>query len=191
MKGKRTKIFAVGLAILLLLSARGHSSTVVFFTHQELAEKAESIVHGVCIDKQSYMHEDGYRVVTEYRFQVHEMLKGTANGSEFVFRQFGGVVGNIGYYVPGAATFTPNEEVLTFVGKPGRRSGCAFTVGLAQGKFSVRRDGATGRKILFRKLSGLRVRAPGSSDPMDTAALKGKKLFLDDFLVKIRGYVKK
>ncbi len=84
---------------------------------------------------------DGARIVTDTELEVLEAWKG-APAPRVVVMQPGGVVGDIGQKVAGAAQFAAGEEVVVFLEPRGDR----YTVaGMSQGAFHVERssDGRT------------------------------------------------
>ncbi len=165
----------VGLA--LALPAISPATTVRSLGDQDLCRAAQSIFHGVCTEARSEWDAQG-RIVTRYRFSVQEGLKGT-QGPVTEFVQPGGRIGDRALVVPGAATFKLNEEAVVFVGRSCPRTGCAFTVGLAQGKFSVRTDPATQQRLASRDLEELHF---AGAEP------EGKRC-LDELLCCIRTLV--
>lgn len=168
---------------ILILGAFGFTAqpiqgtTVKSLSDADLCEAATQIFHGVCLDARSEWDARG-RLVTRYRFAVNEGLKGSGNSiTEFI--QPGGQIGDRALIVPGAATFSLNEEAVVFVGRSCARTGCAFTVGLSQGKFSVKRDPSTQVSFASRDL-----------EELEFVGEKPKKVRqLGELLQTIRGHV--
>ena len=94
------------------------------------------------------------KIVTDVTLRVSESLKGERQ--RIVLTQLGGTVGDVRYTVPGCAVFTPGEEALLFVWRDSQ--GRAQVNGLAQGKFEIRRDPASGERLVQHAVPGLAVR---------------------------------
>jgi len=95
------------------------------------------------------------KIFTEVSVRVTQSLKGDA-ADRLVLTQLGGEVGGVRYTVPGCPAFIPGEETLLFVWRDAR--GQAQVNGLAQGKFDIRRDPATGVATVQRSIPGLAVK---------------------------------
>ena len=159
---------ALVLSLCALYSQPLEGTTVKPLSDQKMCEEASRIFHGTCEEVRTEWDSRG-RLVTRYRFRVQEGLKGSRSPwVEFV--QPGGRLGDRALVVPGAATFKPNEEAVVFVGRQCARTGCAFTVGLAQGKFSVKKDPRTSARVASRDLEDLEFigEAPQPSRPLTT-----------------------
>lgn len=162
------------LACMFGLPSQVNSTTVLELTTEEMAVRAETILHGRVITAESRFDESGKRIYTEYRLEVEELLKGESQISalqarEFTVRQWGGVVddpvhGTRGFYIPGVATFAVDEDVFAFFAAENPATGTRFTVGLSQGKYSVRQELATGRDVLQRNLRGLNFYDPSTRE---------------------------
>ncbi len=193
------KLAAVAAVVLGASSfglAPARSSTVLRFGNRQLTERAEVVVHGRCVEKRAAFTADD-RIYTEYRFAVDEVIKGEVGTTIHTFRQWGGVVGDRGMLIAGAASFDIGEEVVVFCDAPDDVHGLAFTIGLAQGKYTVSQDRATGERWVHRDLAGLNI-----LDEVDRAT--GRQLFpaartqhhreprrtLRSLLQEVRGYIR-
>jgi hypothetical protein len=87
---------------------------------------------------------------TRVTLTVIETLKGTP-GRALSFNQPGGRVGDRVSAVGGAAQFKPGERVLVFLARS--RAGAFRLADIANGKFQIERDAASGREYVVR-LSG-------------------------------------
>jgi hypothetical protein len=154
---RRTLIAAAaGSALLALIQPFAGATTVVALSDGELVRGARTIVHADVIDKHSVQLPSSGRIYTEYRFRVRELLKGEGTDT-VVFREWGGDIGAVKYWIPGVNGYEPGEEVVTFLGEPDARTGIGLTYGLAQGKFRVERDAASGKARLTRKLAAVDI----------------------------------
>jgi len=132
------------LTAALLFGLPAAATTMLRIELSELAQTADTVVHGTVRRMESRWSGDRTRIVTDVEIQVSETLKGQA-GSTVVVIQPGGRVGDIGQVVHGLASFTEGEEVVVFLE---RRGASAFRVtGMAQGKYQVRRS-ADERSVL-------------------------------------------
>lgn len=94
------------------------------------------------------------KIITDVSLRVSRSLKGERE--RMVLSHLGGTIGNVRTTVPGCPAFTVGEEALLFVWRDAR--GRAQVNGLAQGKFEIRRDAATGERVVQRAAPGLAVR---------------------------------
>jgi hypothetical protein len=139
------------LPVVLLLCLPASATTMLRADLPELAQSADTIVHGTVRRVESRWSGDGRRIVTDVEIQVTESLKGQAGGS-VVVTQPGGRVGDIGQSVSGLASFTPGEEVVLFLE---RRGAQAFRVaGMAQGKYQVQRSAEGTRALAVPEPTG-------------------------------------
>lgn len=117
----------------LLLAAGAHATTLLALDLDTLAGTADAVVRAQVVKVSSRWTRDGGRIVTDVELRVAEAWKGGVERT-IVVMQPGGVVGDLGQHVEGAATFAPGEEVVLFLEARGGR----FTVaGMAQGRFKV------------------------------------------------------
>lgn len=149
---------SIPFAFLLILfaSISGEATTVKGLSDSQLTRSASRVFRGKVVETRSELAVDG-RIVTRVRFEVNESLKGTA-APVVELLQPGGTFAGRTLVVAGAASFSSGEEVVVFVGKVCPRTGCAFTVGLAQGKYRVVRDSGPAR--VQRRLGGLTFVGP-------------------------------
>ncbi len=155
---RRALLAAAALAAILFVVRPSAATTVVALDDGELARGSRTVLHGDVVSKQSFVAAQGGRIFTEYRFAVRDLVKGAANADgTVVFREWGGEAGGVRYWVPGVAGYEVGEEVVAFLGDADPRTGVGFTYGLAQGKFKVERDAASGRAVVRRDLSSLKL----------------------------------
>src|SRR3954466_4218382 len=118
---------------------------------RQLVDRSESVVVATVRDAASHVRADGY-VVTDYRLDVEQTLKGTAAGTITV-SEIGGTAGSRFTFISDAAAYTPGERVMVFLKKRG--DGTYFTTSMAMGKFSFTRN-ARGEAVVTREVSELR-----------------------------------
>jgi hypothetical protein len=139
---KAVCILWISVGVLLVLSAAGQATKIIYQSPKELATQSSQIVRGTVTGVKSYWNEEGTKIFTEALVAVDETYKGAAIGEARVL-QLGGIVGHVNMRVEGALTWRPDEEVLLFLepNVPG-----TFSVsGFSQGKFDIARDPNTGK----------------------------------------------
>lgn len=105
----------------------------------ELAEASVAVLHGRVYSVDSGWDAAGSAIYTYIRLDVEEALAGGVAERQVVIKQLGGVVGDLGQYVGGQASFRPGEEVVVFLElRPRDRT--VYTTALWQGKWTVRDD---------------------------------------------------
>jgi hypothetical protein len=146
MIGKKVtqRVGAVLAAALVFAAASARAGTLERRPNlADLVAQAEIILHGDVVEVTDGIENNV--PFTEVKVKVREALRGTT-GPVYTFRQFGLLAprrmgnGLINYAVrpAGWATYRKNEEVVLFLYKAARKTGLRTTVGLGQGKFTVR-----------------------------------------------------
>jgi len=118
---------------------------------RQLTDRSDSVVVATVRDAASHVRADGH-VVSDYRFEIEETLKGAAAGTITV-SEIGGRSGDRFTFISDSAAYTPGEHVLVFLKK--RSDGTYFTTSMAMGKFSFTRS-ASGEAVVTRDVSELR-----------------------------------
>jgi len=118
---------------------------------RQLADRSEAVVVATVREAASRVRADGY-VVTDYRLDVEQTLKGAATGTITV-SEVGGAAEERFTFIADSATYTPGERVMVFLKKRG--DGTYFTTSMAMGKFSFTRN-ASGEAVVTREVSELR-----------------------------------
>jgi hypothetical protein len=168
------------VATVLVLSLAAGATTIVRQDVPELSRRADAVLRGTVVRKESRWSGDRRRIFTEVEIRVAETMKGTPRKTVLV-RQPGGVVGKVGQRVDGVASFQQGEEVVVFLA---RRPDDSFVVqGMAQGKFRVERS-SDGRDAFAipQEVEADLVEAPGQS----SAGLERRPLTLDELRAQIR-----
>ena len=154
MQTSRFIILATALAVILMAPVAG-ASQVLHQTLRDLALGSSDIVIGQVEGTRARWDDSHRRIVTEITVLVSESLKGAA-AERLTLTQLGGDLDGFRYAVPGNPLFRPGEEALLFVWRDA--TGRAQVNGLAQGKFDITTDPATGQRMVQRTLEGMRVR---------------------------------
>lgn len=143
--------------LLMLFALPVNATQMVALDLATLANDSRDIVVGRVLEQRAHWNAQHTRIVTDVVVAVDEALKGGDDGNgTLTLTQLGGVVDGARYSVPGVPTFQRGEEVLLFVWRDAR--GRAQVNGLAQGKFEIRTDAATGEKLVQREFPGLAVK---------------------------------
>ena len=146
----------------------------------ELEAESDLVLHGRVRAIATSRNQSG-RIISRVRVEPIEVWKGTAPESGVVVTLAGGVLGTCRVVVDGQPEYRPGEEVVLFLKR--NPLGEAVTVGLAQGKFEVETDPATGRphaqNLFFggigreaRTIQRFYTRAPTTRITLPLAALK-------------------
>jgi hypothetical protein len=181
MSASRYLIFA-GVLALTLSATPASASQVLHQTLRDLTLGSSDVVIGRVEETRTRWNESHTKIVTDITVSVSESLKGTA-GERLVLSQLGGDLDGFRYAVPGSPLFRLGEEALLFVWRDAK--GRAQVNGLAQGKFDIRTDGATGERTVQRGLEGLRVREARTLS-LVKAGEQAPQLRLGDMLGEIR-----
>jgi len=153
---------------------------------QQLTEQSTAVVLGTCEQMESYWTDGNSKIFTRIKIRGQQYLKGDL-GAEAEITVPGGQIGNTIYEVTDMPVFRKGEEVLLFIWS--HPTGKQLVIGGTQGKFSIETDKTTGKKVVV----GVELRADPATGLQKTTTQdsKGeKKVFLDDFLSEVRGYVK-
>lgn len=85
-------------------------------------------------------------IVTYSTVAVDENVRG-ANTNRFTFKQYGGTYQGLNVFAADMSYFTVGEEVVAFL-YPLSKLGLTSPIGVAEGKWMVQRDPATGKKFV-------------------------------------------
>lgn len=153
------------LSAICLVSLPLRATIMVPLALKELTQRAELILHGTVASKVCLKDPEG-RIYTRIEFKVSEVWKGVLSTNAFVIVHAGGTVGDERTVVDGEASYEVGEELVSFLRLNQRGEG--VSIGLAQGKFNVWQDGATGEPFAHNLFHG---RPKGDETP-EQAALR-------------------
>ena len=177
-----------GALVTVLLASMAFGSTVLRFNNWQLTKRADVILHGKCTKATPRDGKNGM-VVTDYEFEVVELLKGgDATQKTLTFTALGGKLEDHGTTISGSPTYSVGEESILFLDSVHPKTGCRTAIGLAQGKFAVKTEEGTSKKHLVRDLGGLRL-VDKDGRLVGIQAADGPKLYLEIFLKEIKGYL--
>jgi hypothetical protein len=154
MPASRFALLALALALALVAPPAG-ATQVLHQTLRDLTVGSSDIVVGQIEGMQSHWNAAHTRILTDVTVRVSESLKG-AGSATLTLTQLGGDLDGFRYAVAGSPLFRPGEQALLFVWRDAK--GQAQVNGLAQGKFDITTDAATGARTVQRVAEGLRIR---------------------------------
>jgi hypothetical protein len=141
--------------LLLAVTPAARATQVRHLDTRALVRESSDIVIGQIEGATARWNENRSAIVTEVTVRISQTLKGAAS-ERITLRQMGGEVDGMRYSIPGSPSFTPGEEALLFVWRDA--AGRPQVDGLAQGKFDIAKDPATGERLVQRSLPGLSIR---------------------------------
>lgn len=182
------KIYLCCLLIMLMISfitlSNAYGTVLRKMGAKELTNRSNVVVVGKVKSIRTQWSDDGTKIYTYITVSVEKCVKGNLPpSSEITIKQLGGEVGGIGLKVVGAPEYGEGEDVLTFL--EGNESNYFQCVGMTQGKYTIKTDDVTKKKILIREIDRFDGRRSDLRAPEEVE----KKLFLDDFVNQIKTIV--
>ena len=156
------KPFAAMIVLMCCLLATGTVRAISFEPRDfaALAREADQVAIGTVTAINS--RRTGEReIVTDFRFDQLEIVKGTLPTGSLTLTMLGGTVGAEALTVAGAPTFQLGVRYLVFVS--GNGSAMFPLVGGQQGIFQMRRDAATGVSRVHDYAGRPVIRLPGAA----------------------------
>ena len=168
------------LLCLSLLASPLAATTVQRFDLEDLVTRADRIVVGICESAGPRLVNG--QIYTTYTFGVDQSLKGDA-GLRLELHLPGGLLQGVLSHIAGMPVFDPGDEVVLFLTAT-NELGHAWPVGLAQGRFSIVRDGRDIPRV-FQELDGLSLHPSGVAKRAP-AINPVQGMPLDSFLKRVR-----
>jgi hypothetical protein len=166
-------------------SGVAHASSLSAMSLQALSANADRIVVGTVEKSEAHFVSSNSRyIVTDVTVRSERNLLGVPEGSRFVVRHLGGVVGELGQRVFGEASYRVGEQVLLFAAE---RQGSFYALGMAQGALHVYRDSAGTARVETQLAGAELVSANGA--PLAPAAAAATGRSLDEVIAEVRSYV--
>jgi len=134
-------IFIISFVFHLNIYSQNNSAAI-----KNLSKKADVILTGKVIEKESKWNASKSKIYTITTLQVDENLKGNNNGNSVEIIYPGGEVGDIGEIYSHMPRFHDNEEVVVFLQKDKKNSRFKVVNG-EEGKLSIINDGKTNTKV--------------------------------------------
>jgi hypothetical protein len=139
----RTRFVTAALVTVLSFSAANVRAQSIEVTPAALAVKSDIVAVGRVSALVSHWNEDHSRILTNVTLSVDKYVKGGATGQPLTIVVPGGEVDGVGELYSHMATFQQGESVLVFAEKDTRGN---YRVSSGQqGKYTVRKDDATGK----------------------------------------------
>jgi len=113
---------------------------------QEMVATSGFIFSGKVINLQSARDAATGFIVTAATVAVQDAVRGV-KGDRFIFKQYGGSYQGLNVFVADMSYFSVGEEVVAFL-YPISARGLTSPIGVAEGKWAIERDPATGKKIV-------------------------------------------
>jgi hypothetical protein len=152
MKIKHLFCFWLGFALLLTSASGSWASKIKPLNLSELSGSAGKIFEGKCLERRSGRDEATGQIVTWYTFQVLEPIKGKFEET-ITFKQYGGSDNNIVMQTH-IAQYEVGEVAILFLYPPSK-IGLTSSVGMTQGKFSIKTFPKTGAKFVTNGMPGM------------------------------------
>ena len=109
----------VGGLVALALAAGGvapaGATSLIRQSLDDLVARNRSVVVGQVLEAKSRWNEEGTFIVTDYRVQVDDVLKGGAKGREVTVTLLGGTVGDLTTLIIGGAELRPGRSYVLFL----------------------------------------------------------------------------
>ena len=172
-------------AILITFTAADIEGQVKKMTAEDLTAESTAVLYGKCTKVKSEWNESRDIIFTYVTIVPEEYLKGNL-GSETVLTIPGGRVDDIIYEVSDMPLFTEGEEVAAFIWT--NPAGKNLVVGGYQGKMKIEKDRNTGKRMVLGESIEDGEVAAGSKTKDNYGQMK--KMALEDFAVRVKGYVK-
>jgi hypothetical protein len=151
MNWKRS-VLRILLAVLLASPGVSKADQAIPLSIAQLASESHLILQGTVRSKSVQRDPQG-RIYTRVELQVAEVWQGRLATKSFNIVHGGGILGEEQTVVGGQAEYEIGEEVVAFLVLNPRGEG--VSIGLAQGKFQVWQDPATGEKLAGNRFHGL------------------------------------
>ena len=168
----------------LLLSPAESQAQVKKMSAKELTEESTAVFYGKCTGKRCEWNENKSIIYTYVTVSPEEYIKGNL-GSEAVIAVPGGQVGDIRYEVSEMPVFTEGEDVMAFIWT--NPAGKNLVTGGYRGKMKIEKDAKTGKRMVH----GFDIEEDTESEAVDSDKTgKPEKVKLEDFVTKLKGWVK-
>ena len=158
------------------------ATTVQRFDLAALTANAERIVVGVCNQAQPQWVRG--QIYTRYVFSVSQAIKGPAISQLKLHLPGGHLQGTVTRII-GMPVFAPGDEAVLFL-TAANALGHSWPVGLAQGRFAIKRNAAN-KPHVFQELDGLALHtAPHTAAKKAPPDEPFQGMSLDQFLARVR-----
>ncbi len=139
-----------------MLPRLAESSTLLQLDFEELVRTSPTIVRAQVLENTVKTDDATGRTHLLTTFKVLETLRGETK-ERVTVRQLAGFGGNKSLKLPGNVEFSKGDEAVLFLFQRAEEGSVYFLRGMAQGRFKVIEDAATGVKSVQRPLKGVRL----------------------------------
>jgi hypothetical protein len=168
----------------LILPISESNAQVLKMSAEDLTKESTAVLYGKCSKMKSEWNETRNIIYTNVTIIPEEYIKGNL-GPEAIIAVPGGRVDDIIYEVSEMPVFTEGEEVVAFIWKS--PSGKNFVTGGYQGRMKIEKDIKTGKRMV----EGFGIdKKPGEEEQGKAGEFKPEKVLLEDFVAKLKGYMK-
>jgi len=182
---KRTfyQIFCLSVCFLFLFISES-TAQVKEMSAKELTNESTAVFYGRCSKIKSEWNDKKSIIFTYVTVVPETYIKGNL-GTEAVITIPGGQVGDILYEVSEMPVFIEGEDVMAFIWK--NPAGKNLVTGGYQGKMKIEKDDKTGKRMVHT--SGIAVETDVQN--LGKSQIKrSEKMQLEDFVTKVKGYMK-
>jgi len=178
----------ITICFLFLSEAEGKAQ-VKKMSAKDMTDVSTAVLYGKCTGKKCEWNENRTAIYTYVTIVPEGYIKGNL-GSEVVVAVPGGRVDDILVEVSETPVFLEDEEVVAFICK-GKKGSNLITGGF-QGKMRIEKDPVTGKRTVIEQ----DFDEEQSDEELETASedvvktKKNQKVALEDFIGKLKGYVK-
>ena len=167
----RIRALLLGLLFSAVMAAgwvsAASATTAIRLTHEVHAQKSDIVVMATVTSQKTFRAVDGM-VYTDTTVRIDQGLMGDVEaGQTLTIRQMGGVIDGVQRVVVGDAAFTDGEQTVLFLADREPNTGVVFLTAMAQSKFSIVGQDASGDLFLVHDLRGLTFFNPDSDHPLN------------------------
>ena len=162
-------------SFLFIGCTKSYATREISMDASELAKTSTDVVVAKCVSSEAKKDENTGFIYTYTTFKVDESLKGKYD-DEVVLRIIGGTVGDTTIKAPDVPTFSPDEEVVLFLG-PKNTMGYPVLKSINRGVYRIQSD-ESGAKVITTPVVGLDIIDSKTNERVKD----NSKIFLDDFI---------
>lgn len=151
---------------------------------QEMVATSGFIFSGKVITLQSARDAATGFIVTCATVAVQDAVRGVT-GDHFIFKQYGGSYQGLNVFVADMSYFSVGEEVVAFL-YPISTLGLTSPLGVAEGKWTIERDPATGKKFVAANSLTAKMLEPYVEAPAMNAKAAAQRMEYEPFIKLIR-----
>lgn len=183
MRRSPTRTVSNLLALMLCLAAPSWATTMRHLDTRALSLGSSDIVIGHIESVRPRWSADHRRIFSDVDVTISRTLKGGA-AERITLTQLGGEIDGVKYAIPGGPLFRPGSDALLFVWRDS--NGRPQVNALAQGKFDIEKDAATGKLMVQRNAPGFEVSNVKTLAGTRASTAPATRLSLDELIGEIQ-----